>query len=271
MTHTPLRLLTLATLLAGLWASACAGALKIGVVPGAYSDSVTAAAKEAKKQGIDVQVVEFTDWTTPNVALDHGDIDANYFQHQPFLSNAIAKQGFKLKKVATGILSNIGLYSLKHKSIAEIPVGGKVAIANDPVNQGRGLLLLQKAGLLKLKPGVGYLGTLKDITDNPKKLQFVEVEGPQLSRITGDVDLAQGYPHFIVASKAFDASSGLVYSGVEDAQFAVSFVARSDKPESPDLKKFIEIYRQSTEVRNVIRKAFNNDDRLYVLAWLNEK
>lgn len=271
MTHNPLRLLTLATLLAGLWASACAGTLKIGVVPGAYSDSVTAAAKEAKKQGIDVQVVEFTDWTTPNVALDHGDIDANYFQHQPFLSNAIAKQGFKLKKVATGILSNIGLYSLKHKSIAEIPVGGKVAIANDPVNQGRGLLLLQKAGLLKLKPGVGYLGTLKDITDNPKKLQFVEVEGPQLSRITGDVDLAQGYPHFIVASKAFDASSGLVYSGVEDAQFAVSFVARSDKPENPDLKKFIEIYRQSADVRNVIHKAFNNDDRLYVLAWLNEK
>ena len=97
------------------------------------------------------------------------------------------------------------------------------------------------------------------------------MEGPQLSRITGDVDLAQGYPHFIVASKAFDASSGLVYSGMEDAQFAVSFVARSDKPESPDLKKFIEIYRQSTEVRHVIHKAFNNDDRLYVLAWLNEK
>ncbi|MCA6215996.1 MetQ/NlpA family ABC transporter substrate-binding protein [Ideonella sp. B7] len=265
------RLLSVTTLLAGLWSSALAGSLKIGVVPGAYADSVATAAKEAKKQGIDVQVVEFTDWTTPNVALNAGDIDANYFQHQPFLNNAIAKQGFKLKKVAPGILSNMGLYSLKHKSISEVPVGGKVGIANDPVNQGRGLLLLQKAGLLKLKPGVGYLGSLRDITENPKKLQFVEVEGPQLTRITGDVDLALGYPHFIVAAKAFDASSGLAYSGIEDAQFAVSFVARTDKADNPDLKKFIQIYQQSPEVRAVIHKAFNNDHRLYALAWLNTK
>ncbi len=245
-----------------------AATLKIGVVPGAYADSVKAAAKEAKKRGIDVQVIEFTDWTTPNVALNAGDLDANYFQHQPFLSNVIAKQGFKLKAVGVGILSNIGLYSLKHKAISEIPEGGKVGIANDPVNQGRGLLLLQKAGLLELKPGVGYLGSIKDIVGNPKKLTFVEVEGPQLTRITGDVDIALGYPHFIVASKAFDASSGLVYSGVEDAQFAIRFVARDDKAENPDLKQFIEIYQTSPEVRSVIHKAFNNDSRLYALAWL---
>ena len=243
--------------------------LKIGVVPGAYADSVNTAAKEAKKRGIDVQVVEFTDWTTPNVALNAGDLDANYFQHQPFLSNVVAKQGYKLKAVGTGILANFGLYSLKHKTLAEVPVGGKVGIANDPVNQGRGLLLLQKAGLLELKPGVGFLGSIRDITSNPKKLSFVEVEGPQLARITGDVDIALGYPHFIVASKAFDASSGLAYTGVEDLQFAIRFVAREDKAENPDLKKFIEIYQTAPEVRSVINKAFNNDSRLYLLAWLN--
>ncbi|MGX9937827.1 MetQ/NlpA family ABC transporter substrate-binding protein [Advenella kashmirensis] len=244
-----------------------AGTLRIGVVPGAYADSVNIAAQEAKKEGIDVKVIEFTDWTTPNVALNSGDLDVNYFQHEPFLKNANEKQGFELVAVDTGILSNIGLYSLKHKTIADIPENGKVAIANDPVNQGRGLLLLQKSGLIKLKADVGFLGTLDDITENPKKLQFVEVEGPQLARITGDVDLALGYPHFIVAAKAFDPSSGLVYSGIEDAQFAIRFVTRKDHANNPDLKKFIEIYHSSAAVSKDIHRAFSNDDRLYALAW----
>lgn len=244
-----------------------AATLRIGVVPGAYGDSVAVAAKEAKAQGLDVKVVEFTDWTTPNVALNNGDIDLNYFQHQPFLDNAIQKQGFKLKSVDTGILSNIGLYSLKHKKFADIPTGGKVAIANDPVNQGRGLLLLEKAGLIKLKPGVGFLGTLNDITENPKKLSFVEVEGPQLARVTPDVDLALGYPHFIVASKSFDASSGLIYSGIEDRRFSIRFVTNEKKANDPDVKKFIQIYQNSAAVKSVIHKAFNNDERLYLLAW----
>jgi D-methionine transport system substrate-binding protein len=164
-------------------------------------------------------------------------------------------------------LANIGLYSLKHKKVSDVPVNGKVAIANDPVNQGRGLLLLEKAGLIKLKPGVGFLGSLKDIAENPKKLQFVEVEGPQLARITGDVDIAQGYPHFIVASKAFDPSSGLAYSGIEDAQFAIRFVARNDKADSADLKKFIQIYQNSPAVRDEIHRAYASDKRLYNLAW----
>lgn len=158
--------------------------LRIGVVPGAYADSIVAAVKEAKAQGIDVDVVEFTDWTTPNVAVDSGDLDINYFQRQPFLNNAIKQNGYKLASAGTGILANVGLYSLKHKAIAEVPQGGKVSIANDPVNQGRGLLLLQSIGLIKLKPNVGYLGTINDIVENPKKLSFVDVEGLQLVRIT---------------------------------------------------------------------------------------
>lgn len=245
------------------------GKLKIGVTPGAYADSIAVAAKEAAAQGLTVEVIEFTDWTTPNVAVNGGDIDINYFQHQPFLDNAISKQGFKLASAGTGILANVGLYSLKHKTVADIPSGGKVGIANDPVNQGRGLLLLQKAGLLKLKPDVGYLATLDDIVENPKKLSFVEVEGPQLVRITGDVDLAQGYPHFIVAAKAFDPSSGLAYSGIEDARFAIQFVVRSDRVSDPLVQRFVSIYQGSQAVREETHRAFSKDDRLYSLSWLN--
>lgn len=246
-----------------------ADALRIGVVPGAYADSINAAAQDAKAQGINVEVIEFTDWTTPNVAVDNGDIDINYFQHQPFLKNAIEKNGYKLASAGTGILANVGVYSLKHQAVDQVPQGGKVGIANDPVNQGRGLLLLQKVGLIKLKPEVGYLGSLDDIVENPKKLSFVEVEGPQLVRITGDVDIAQGYPHFIVAAKAFDPSSGLAYSGIEDAQFAIQFVVKADRSNDTVIQKFISIYQNSQSVRDVSRAAFNNDERLYTLAWLN--
>ena len=242
--------------------------LRIGVVPGAYADSITAAAKEAKAQGIDVDVVEFTDWTTPNVAVNSGDLDINYFQHQPFLDNAIKQNGYKLASAGTGILANVGLYSLKYKAIADVPQGGKVGIANDPVNQGRGLLLLQSVGLLKLKPNVGYLGTVNDIVENPKKLSFVEVEGPQLVRITPDVDLAQGYPHFIVAAKAFNPSSGLAYSGIEDARFAIQFVVKANRTQDPVVQKFIRIYQNSAAVKADIHRAFSSDKRLYTLAWI---
>lgn len=242
--------------------------LRIGVVPGAYADSITAAAKEAKAQGIDVDVVEFTDWTTPNVAVNSGDLDINYFQHQPFLDNAIKQNGYKLASAGTGILANVGLYSLKYKAITDVPQGGKVGIANDPVNQGRGLLLLQSVGLLKLKPNVGYLGTVNDIVENPKKLIFVEVEGPQLVRITPDVDLAQGYPHFIVAAKAFNPSSGLAYSGIEDARFAIQFVVKASRTQDPVVQKFIRIYQNSAAVKADINRAFANDKRLYTLAWV---
>jgi D-methionine transport system substrate-binding protein len=262
-----LRLFAVAALTLGTMA-AQAASLKIGVVPGAYADAVNAVLPEAKAQGIDVTVVEFSDWTTPNVALDAGDIDVNFFQHRPFMENAETQKGYDFAIVGLGILQNLGLYSLKHKSLDAIPVGGRVAIANDPVNQGRGLLLLQKAGLIKLRDGVGFLGTLDDIAENPKKLKFIEVEGPQLARITGDVDLAQGYPHFIVASGAFDPTSGLVYSGIEDKLFAVSFVTKAARKDDPTIRKFVALFQSSQAVKTQIHKSFADSDKLYVLAWL---
>ncbi|SFG30249.1 MetQ/NlpA family ABC transporter substrate-binding protein [Methylobacterium gossipiicola] len=248
--------------------TAQAASLKIGVVPGVYADAVNAVLPEAKARGIDVTVVEFSDWTTPNVALDAGDIDVNFFQHRPFMENAEKQKGYDFALVGLGVLQNLGLYSLKHRSLEAIPAGGRVAIANDPVNQGRGLLLLQKAGLIKLRDGVGFLGTLDDITENPRKLKFTEVEGPQLARITGDVDLAQGYPHFIVASGAFDPAGGLVYSGIEDKLFAVGFVTKAVRKDDPTIRQFVDLFQASAAVKAQIHASFAGSDKLYVLAWL---
>lgn len=247
-----------------------AAPLKIGVVPGIFADSVEVAAKEAQKQGLEVEIVEFTDWATPNVALDAGDIHLNYFQNSNYLANVIRDKGFKFTSVQAGILSYLGLYSLKHDSLAGIPKGAKVAIASDPVNIGRGLRLLEHAGLIKLRQGVGLLAELKDIASNPKNLQFVEVEGPQLARVTPDVDLAQGFPYFILASKAFDASKGLAYTHYEDNSWAIHFVARTDKASDPRIQQFLEIYKNSEAVRQTIHAFYLNEQSLYRLAWLKK-
>ena len=273
MTHHKLRprLATrIATLLGALALAggALAAPLKIGVVPGIFADSVEAAAKEAKKQGLDVQLVEFTDWATPNVALDAGDIDLNYYQNSNYLANAVRDKGFKITSVQAGILSYLGLYSLRHKSLADLPVGAKVAIGSDAVNLGRGLRLVQAAGLITLRPEIGLLGKTSDIVDNPKKLQFVEVEGPQLVRVTPDVDLAVGYPYFILASKAFDATKGLAYTSYEDDSWAIQFVARTDKAADPRIAQFLNIYKNSDVVRKTIHAFYLNDQKLYRLAWL---
>lgn len=159
--------------LSASWAdTSLAETVRIGVVPGAYADSIVALVPEAAEAGITLEAIEFTDWTTPNLALDSGDIDLNYFQHLPFLQNAIADRGLALSEIGSGVLANIGLYSLRHESFDDIPDGGTVAVPNDPVNQGRGLLLLQSAGLIDLREGVGFEGSIADIVDNPRNLSF---------------------------------------------------------------------------------------------------
>lgn len=254
-------------LLAG---AAIAAPLRIGVVPGIFADSVETAAKEARKQGLDVQVVEFTDWATPNVALNAGDIDLNYYQNSNYLANAVRDTGFALTSVQPGILSYLGLYSLKHKSLADLPSGAKVAIGSDAVNLGRGLRLVQAAGLIKLRPDTGLLGKTSDIVENPKKLQFVEVEGPQLVRITPDVDLAVGYPYFILASKAFDATKALALTSYEDDSWAIQFVARTDKASDPRIARFLDVYKNSPAVRGAIHQFYQGEHKLYRLAWLKK-
>jgi D-methionine transport system substrate-binding protein len=248
--------------------AAAAAPLKIGVTPGALADSINVAAKEAKKQGLEVEVVEFSDWTTPNLALASKDLDANYFQHQAFLDNAVRERGYAFKVVGVGVLSNIGLYSKRIATLDELKRGATVAVASDPVNQGRGLLLLQKAGILKLRTGVGARGTLADVVDNPKKVRLLEVEGPQLVRAIDDVDLAQGYPAHLVAAGTLDPGKALALSGVDDVYFAIRFVAREDNAADPRLQRFVRLYQESPLVRTQLKKSHGDNEKLFTMPWL---
>ncbi len=238
--------------------------LKVGIATTPQIGALQEAAREAKAQGLDVKIIEFTDWNTPNAALANKDIDVNYFQHTPFLENAEKQGGYKFVAIAPGTIMKIGLYSKKVKRFEDLKDGASVAIANDPVNGGRGLLLLQRAGLIKLKPGADYRATTLDIVSNPRHLKIVQLEASQLARSLDDVDLAQGYPSFIKLAGTADPNSALLFDGVENKAFALQFVVRPESVNDPRIRKFIDIYQHSPEVRKKLDEAFGN---LYAVAW----
>ena len=239
--------------------------LVIGISP-SFAKPLQVAADEAKQQGLNVKLVEFSDWNTPNITLNHGDIDANFFQHQPFLDNAKKETDFKIKAFAKGAATHVGLYSKKIKSFDELKDNAKVVIPNDPVNQGRALLLLQQAKLITLKDPENYLSSLKDIATNPKKLQFVEVEGPQTARAIDDVDLAFGYPHYLRLAKTADPEQALLFDSNADTRYAILFAVRDDYQDKNDkLKKFVEIYQNSAKVKQALDQDFGA--KLWFPGW----
>ncbi len=245
------------------------GELVIGISP-PFAKPLQVAVEEAKKQGIKVKLVEFSDWNTPNITLNHGDIDANYFQHQPFLDNAVKETDFKLVSLGKGVATHVGLYSLKYKSLSEVPENARVVIPNDPVNQGRALLLLQQAKLITLKDSNNYLSGLKDITENPKNFKFIEVEGPQTARAVDDADLVFSYPHYLRLAKTIDPNNALILDDNTNTRYAILFVVRDDyvaksPAKAEQLKKFIQIYQTSPAVH----KAIDDDvgEKLWFAGW----
>lgn len=241
----------------------------IGISP-PFAKPLNVAVEEAKKQGINVKIVEFSDWNTPNITLNHGDIDANYFQHQPFLTNALKETNFQLKPLGKGVATHVGLYSKKYKSLDELPEGARVVIPNDPVNQGRALLLLQQAKLITLKDPNNHLAGLNDIATNSKNFKFIEVEGPQTARAVDEADLAFSYPHYLRLAKTIDPNDALILDDTTNTRYAILFVVRDDyeqkHPEKAEqLKKFISIYQNSPAVK----QAINDDvgDKLWFPGW----
>ncbi|MCB8875155.1 MetQ/NlpA family ABC transporter substrate-binding protein [Acidisoma silvae] len=231
----------------GLIASAnAAEPLTIAATPGPMADVVQHAADLAKKQGLPVKVIVFSDWVTPNVAVNEGSVEANFYEHKPFLAVAVKARGFKLVAVAPGVIMPVGLFSHKVKSLADVKDGAQVAVANDPVNRARGLQLFAKAGLITLKPGVGDAATVHDITANPKHLHFIELPAPQLVRALDDVTVAQVSYSFFLASGG-DPKTALISDSTGNKHYAIQFVARPQDATDPKLLEFIKIFQSDDE------------------------
>ena len=165
--------------------------LKIGATPVPHAELLEEIKPDLKEKGITLEVIEFNDYVQPNIALNDKELDANFFQHEPYLNDFIKEhKDVKLKNAGGIHIEPMGIYSKKIKDLKELADGATVSIPNDPTNGGRALLLLQKAGLLKLKDGVNEMATVQDIADNPKNLVIQEVEAAQLPRTLEDVDIS---------------------------------------------------------------------------------
>ncbi len=165
-------------------------AIKVGIISGEDEDVWRVVKAEGEKHGLKIETVVFNDYTQPNEALERGEIDANAFQHQPYLDNQIKTQGYHIVSVGYTGVWPIGLYSKKHKSVAELPEGAVVGVPNDPSNEGRALRVLQNEGLIKLKDGTGILATVTDIAENAKKLDIKELDAGIVGRSVADLDAA---------------------------------------------------------------------------------
>ena len=229
--------------------------VKIGATAGPHAQVAEAVAKEAKKQGIDLKVVEFSDYVTPDKALADGDIQLNAYQHVPFMENFNKQNGSKLVAIGKTILMPMGLYSNSVRSAADVPEGSIVAIPNDPTNGGRGLALLAKAGLITLKDGVGFKATVADITSNPKNLQIQELEAAQLPRSLDDVVVA-AIPMNYVQSAGLNVEKQGFFLEPKDEPLAVMILAvREQDKDNETYKKIADIYK-SDAIKQFINDTF---------------
>ena len=164
--------------------------LKVGI-SGGDGEEIWARVKDiAHRQGLEVDVLVFTDYMLPNAALANGELDANAFQHRPYLANEVKARGYAIVALCDTIVEPIGLYALKYKRLADLPDHATIGIPNDPSNGGRGLLLLQQEQLLRLRAGTGILPSVRDVVGNPHGLQFKELDAAQLPRSLPDLDAA---------------------------------------------------------------------------------
>ncbi|MFT4072505.1 MAG: methionine ABC transporter substrate-binding lipoprotein MetQ [Dysgonamonadaceae bacterium] len=231
--------------------------IQVGISAGPEKELAEAAKKVAKeKYNLDVELVVFNDYVMPNEALSNKEIDANAFQHIPYLEEQSKQRGYKLVVVGKTFLYPIIAYSKKIKSVSELQNGNTVAIPNDPTNGGRALLLLQKNKLIKLRDGVGLLPKVTDIVANPKNLRILEIEAPQLTRVIDDKDVVVAIINNNFASQAgLDASRYGIMTEDKESPYMNVIVARPDNKNAENVKNFVKAY-QSAEVEKTAEKAF---------------
>jgi len=164
--------------------------IKVGIISGEDEDVWRVVTTEAAKKGLKIETVVFNDYTQPNEALERGEIDANAFQHKPYLDNQIKQHGYHIVSVGYTGVWPIGLYTKKYKTVAELPKGAVIGVPNDPSNEGRALRVLQNEGVIKLKDGTGILATTADIAENPKNVEIKELDAGIVGRSIDDLDAA---------------------------------------------------------------------------------
>jgi len=260
MTHS-IRLLTgVAALALAIIFGGCAkkdhGAhLRLGVMSGPEEQVAEVAQRIAREKfALEVELVVFNDYNTPNAALADGSIDANAFQHTPFLEQQVKDRGYKLAVAGRTFLYPIAGYSKRIKQIGELKDGAQIAVPNDPTNLGRALVLLEKQQLIVLRPGAGSGATPLDIVDNPRRFRIVELEAAQLPRVLEDVDLAVINTNYAAQLGLAPTKDGLFVEGT-DTPYVNLIVSRDDNKTALPVRTFVQAY-QSEEVLAAAQEIF---------------
>ena len=231
--------------------------LKVGVSVGSGEQIWEVVKKVAARDGLAIDVVVFNDYQLPNAALASGDLDANAFQHQPFLDNQNKSRGFDIVPVGLTITAPLGFYSRKIKSIDQLPDGASVGIQNDPSNGNRSLLLLQSAGLITLKPDAvkNNTATPLDMVSNPKKIKLVALDAAQLPRSLDDLTIASINNDYAEKSGLSFHKDAVLKESPKGPYANLIAVRRVDK-DQPWARKLVAAY-QSAEVKQFIETKFN--------------
>ncbi|MEV0527549.1 MetQ/NlpA family ABC transporter substrate-binding protein [Streptomyces sp. NPDC050439] len=212
----------------------------------------------AKKAGLDLEVKEFTDYVTPNTAVEQGEVFANYFQHKPYLDDFNKKNGTDIVPVpnATVHLEPLGVYSKSVKKLDDLKNGATVALPNDTTNEARALKLLAENGLIELKKGVGYEATPKDVSKNPKNLKFKEIEAAQVPRSLGDVDAAVINGNYALEAKLSPAKDALVAEPAKGNPYGNFLAVKKGDENDPRVKKLAKLLT-SPEVKKFIDDKYD--------------
>ncbi len=232
--------------------------LKVGATPVPHASILNLVKEDLASQGITLEVVEFTDYVTPNEALESGEIDANYFQHLPYMESFNAERNYHLVNAGGIHIEPFALYSNKYKNLSDIPNGATVAIPNDPTNGGRALLLLQSAGFITLREGSGVTATPLDVTENPKNLKFTEIEAASLTRMLPDVDLAAINGNYALLAGLKATEDGLYVEGADSPYVNVVAVKEGNEGK-PAIKALVNALK-SEKVKNWIANEYPNGE-----------
>ncbi|TWP48716.1 ABC transporter substrate-binding protein [Lentzea tibetensis] len=230
-------------------------ALKVGVSPVPHAQILRYVAENlAAEKGLKIEVVEFTDYVQPNTALVDGSLDANYFQTVPYLETFKGQSGAQVEWIAPVHIEPLGVYSKKHKSLSDLPSGAKVGLANDATNEARGLRLLEANGLIKLgKSGADV--SVRDVSDNPKNLQFVTLEAAQLPRSLEDTDASVINGNYAIDAQLKPATDALALEEAEGNPNANGLVTRAELKGDERIRKLAELLG-SPQVKDYIKSTF---------------
>jgi D-methionine transport system substrate-binding protein len=231
--------------------------IKIGATPSPHAEILEFAKDKLAAAGINIEVVVYNDYVQPNLAVDQGELQANYFQHQPYLDDFNAEKGTKVVSVGAIHYEPFGIYAGKSKDLSNIPDKAKIAVPNDTTNEARALLLLQDNGLIKLKDGVGLKATKQDIVENPHNLDILEVEAAQIPRSVDSVDFAAMNGNYAIDA-GFKPSDALVQEKAdsEAAKTYANIIAVNEKDKDAEwAKKLVEVL-SSEDVKNFITNKY---------------